>query len=92
MIYPYLGSKLFLFLSLHVCRRSKGGSGGGGAKSHDGEKAWSSINHSILAALTLNFFSLKTTLRYKSGSPRPLLPHPLVQAEKEQARLQEVPR
>jgi hypothetical protein len=24
--------------------------GGGGAKSYDGEKAWSSINHSILSA------------------------------------------
>ncbi len=26
----------------------RGGGGGGGAKSYDGEKAWSSINHSIL--------------------------------------------
>jgi hypothetical protein len=29
----------------------RGGGGGGGAKSYDGEKAWSSINHSILSAL-----------------------------------------
>jgi hypothetical protein len=27
----------------------EGGGGGGGAKSYDGEKAWSSINHSILS-------------------------------------------
>ncbi len=27
----------------------KGGGGGGGAKSYDGQKAWSSINHSILS-------------------------------------------
>jgi hypothetical protein len=29
----------------------EGGEGGEGAKSYDGEKAWSSINHSILSAL-----------------------------------------
>jgi hypothetical protein len=29
----------------------KGGGGGGGAQSCDGEKAWSSINHSILSGL-----------------------------------------
>ncbi len=28
-----------------------GGRGWGGAKSYDGEKAWSSINHSILSVL-----------------------------------------
>jgi hypothetical protein len=45
-------SKLSLFLSLNECRRSsllseEGGDGAGGAKSHDCEKACSSINHSI---------------------------------------------
>ncbi len=29
--------------------RRVGGGGGGGAKSYDGEKAWSSVNHSILS-------------------------------------------
>jgi hypothetical protein len=52
-------SKLSLFLSLPVCHRSSllsegggpgGGRGGGGAKLYDGEKAWSSINHSIFSA------------------------------------------
>jgi hypothetical protein len=48
-------SKLSIFLSLPVCRRSvlywRGGGGAGdgrGAKSYDREKAWPSINHSIL--------------------------------------------
>jgi hypothetical protein len=37
-------SKLFFFLSLPVYRRSSlGAGGGGGAKSYNGEKAWSSI-------------------------------------------------
>ncbi len=46
--------KLSLFLSLPVCRRSsllterRREWGVGGAKSYDGEKAWSSVNHSIL--------------------------------------------
>ncbi len=47
------------FLSLPVCRRSslywreRGGLGWGGrgAKSYDGEKAWPSLNHSILSAV-----------------------------------------
>jgi hypothetical protein len=34
------------------------GGGGGGAKSDDREKDWSSINHSILSASLLAFFSL----------------------------------
>ncbi len=49
-------SKLSLFLSLPVCRRSRlltaeAEGGGQGAKSYDGEKAWSStiLNHSILS-------------------------------------------
>ncbi len=50
-------SKLSLFLSLLVYRRSRfltgeeEGSGGRGAKSYDREKAWSSINHSLLSAV-----------------------------------------
>jgi hypothetical protein len=45
-------SKLSLFLSLPMCRRSslptekRGDGGGGGAESYNSEKAWSSINHS----------------------------------------------
>ncbi len=46
-------SKLSLFLSLHVSigeiTDRKGGREGGGANSYDREKAWSSINHSILS-------------------------------------------
>ncbi len=49
-------SKLSLFLNPTVCRRSStlSGEGGrregeGGAKSYDGEKAWSSVTHSILS-------------------------------------------
>jgi hypothetical protein len=45
-------SKLYLIIILPMCRLSSlltrgGGRCGGGAKSDDGEKAWSSINHSI---------------------------------------------
>ncbi len=45
-----------LFLSLPVCRRSslltgEGGGGGGGAVTHHREKAWPTINHSILSGL-----------------------------------------
>ncbi len=42
------------FLSLPVCRRSSlltGEGGGGGAKSYDSEKAWSSIINSILSGV-----------------------------------------
>ncbi len=51
-------SKLSLVLSLPVSRRSslvtqEGGGSGGGDKSYDGEKAWSSINHSILFGLKI---------------------------------------
>jgi hypothetical protein len=47
-------SKLSLFLSLPVeLSDGKGGGGRGGANSYGGEKAWSSINHSILFALNL---------------------------------------
>jgi hypothetical protein len=37
-------------------RRGGEGGGGGGAKSYDGEKAWSSTNHSILYALDQRIF------------------------------------
>jgi hypothetical protein len=50
---PSLVSKLSIFLSLCVCRRSclLTGEGGGGARSYDGENSCSSINHSILFAV-----------------------------------------
>jgi hypothetical protein len=51
---PSLVSKLSLFLSLPVCPQSSllTAKGGGGARSQiiQPEKAWSSINHSILSA------------------------------------------
>jgi hypothetical protein len=45
---------VFFFLGRPVCRRSSllitdGRRGGGGTKSYDNEKAWSSINHSMLS-------------------------------------------
>ncbi len=51
---PSPSSKLSLFLSLPLFRRSsiltgEGGGGGWGAKLYDCENAWSSLNHSILS-------------------------------------------
>jgi hypothetical protein len=51
---PFPVSKLSLLYSLPVCRPSslltkERGRGGGGAKSYDSEKAWSSIIHSVLS-------------------------------------------
>ncbi len=49
-------SKLPLFLSLPVCRRSslltgeKVGGGGRGVESYDRKKAWPSVIHSLLSA------------------------------------------
>jgi hypothetical protein len=53
-----------LFLSLPVCRRSSlltewGGRGGRGAKSYDLEKAWPSINHSILSGNISSFHRIE---------------------------------
>jgi hypothetical protein len=49
--------KWSFFHSLHMCRLSSlltgEGEGVGGAKSHNGEKAWSSIKHAILSAYHL---------------------------------------
>jgi hypothetical protein len=48
-----LPSASCLFLNLPLCRRLgllTGEGGGGGAKSYDGEKVWSSIDKSILSA------------------------------------------
>ncbi len=75
---------LSLFLSLPArCQSSFlteevgdwGGGGGRGAKSYDGEKAWSSINHSILSGLNsspwlshesrFSFFCKLTNIRYR---------------------------
>ncbi len=56
LIPPSLVSKLSLFLRLPVCRRSSLIKGGrrvwarSQIKSYDGEKAWPSINHWILAS------------------------------------------
>jgi hypothetical protein len=41
-----------------------GGAGGGGAKSYDGEKAWFSINHSILSGVVVQQIESKTGLLY----------------------------
>jgi hypothetical protein len=51
---PFPVSNFSVFLSLPVCRRSslltrEGGGDGRGAKSYGREKAWSSINHSVLS-------------------------------------------
>ncbi len=62
---PHPVSKLSLFLSHPVCRLSnlltgEGGGGGEGARLYVGEKAWSSINHSIISVL-LNTVTDKTS-------------------------------
>ncbi len=48
---PLSRQQMSFFLSLPVCRQQLPGAGGGGrgVKSHDGEKAWSSLNRSILS-------------------------------------------
>jgi hypothetical protein len=66
-------SKLSLFLCLPVCRPieltyGRGRYGvGGGAKSYDGEKAWSAINNSIFSGKyvhkTKKTFKVDNTLR-----------------------------
>jgi hypothetical protein len=43
-------SKFSFFLSIPVCRPSSSLTEGGRTKSKDGEKAWFSVNHSILFA------------------------------------------
>ncbi len=56
LVFSYPASKLSFFLSLAVCHWSLTAywrywreRGGVGAKSYDGEKAWSSLHHSILS-------------------------------------------
>ncbi len=67
---PSRVSKLSLFLSLPVCRRSgKGEGGGGGARSQDEEKAWSSINNFNTLSFTYSlthpvFFSIPSLLSF----------------------------
>jgi hypothetical protein len=49
---PFPVSKFSLILSLHLCRRKSllTKEGGEGAKSHDCEKGWPSLNHSVFSA------------------------------------------
>ncbi len=58
-------SKLSPFPRLPVCRRSSSLTvvGGGGAKSYDNKKVWSSINHSILSGNTLLFPEVQGNVR-----------------------------
>jgi|688.fasta_scaffold545491_1 hypothetical protein len=54
-----------LSLSLPVCRRSSfltGEGGGGGANAYDGEKAWFSINHSILSSPEYTLYIVHCTM------------------------------
>ncbi len=66
-------SKLSLFLSLPVCRRSSLLTGeeegiGGGAKSYDGEKAWTTLTYSILSIEKYSHLSFwKVTLCLSVG-------------------------
>ncbi len=55
-------SKLSLFLCVagRAYWRGRGEMGGGGAKSYDGEKAWSCINYSILSGLSHLMFHTMT--------------------------------
>ncbi len=60
-------SKLPIFLSLPVCRRSRvGGEGGLGSNSYDREKAWPSVNHSILSVRGLRRGLFVQSVRYCS--------------------------
>jgi hypothetical protein len=45
------------------------GGGMGGAKSHDGKKAWSSINHSILSAVNIETFHIKDDITIQIELP-----------------------
>ncbi len=61
-------------------------SGGGGAKSYDGETAWSSINHSILSAknthdihfTSLRFFLKSLNLLYGKKGKKIIIVSPLL--------------
>jgi hypothetical protein len=54
----------------------EGGGSGGGDKSYDGEKAWSSINHSILFGLNIEFkLSVKMGGMEGEGGTPLLTPH-----------------
>jgi hypothetical protein len=62
-------SKLPLFLTLPVCRRSSlltGGWGGGGcgAESHDCKKTWPSINRSALSGMEYETWPVKCDLTH----------------------------
>ncbi len=50
----------------------EGGGGGGGAKPYDGEKAWSSIHHSILSGANLTYmyveYIVQWSILYRSDS------------------------
>jgi hypothetical protein len=72
---PLSVSKLSLFLSLPVCRQSRllTGEGGRGAQFFDREKAWPSINHSVLSDVTIshcsgNFYEQRVTIGRSSLS------------------------
>ncbi len=75
---PSLVSKLSLFLSLPVCRQVEiadwgRGGGGRGAQFYDREKAWPSINHSMLSDVTSNhclgnFYEQRVTIGRSSHS------------------------
>ncbi len=62
---PSLVRKLSLFLSLPVCRRSSFLSGWARAKSYACEKAWPSINHSILSSVYQRKSRVKKTITFK---------------------------
>jgi hypothetical protein len=52
-----LSFSLFLCVAVELTEWGEGAGEEAGAKSYDGEKAWSSINHSILSAFTPPPFS-----------------------------------
>jgi hypothetical protein len=65
-----LSSAVFLCIAGQAYWRERGrGEGGRGAKSCDGEKAWSSINHSILCALNTPSYILSFTVPLVCHSP-----------------------
>jgi hypothetical protein len=65
-----LSFSLFQSIAGRACWRERGG--GGGAKSYDGEKAWSSINHSILSGHTwAHWWDLEATRPELAGAATP---------------------
>ncbi len=67
-----LSRQQVVFLSQYSCvspmnlTDGKGGGGGGGAKPYDGERAWSSINYTLLSGANHSFMYVQCSILYRS--------------------------